>query len=57
MFDNLPIELRKLIFTFLKPRSYRCELCYIVSSLDNKNMFEYKGSESYIVCKRCWIGY
>ena len=57
MLDELPIELRKYIFSFLKKKRYRCLLCNILSNLDNKNMYEYKGLDGYIVCKRCWIGY
>lgn len=54
--NNLPDELRKHIFSFLKKRERdQCQLCLIWYKA--RNIYKFSGFESYSVCKRCWIGY
>ena len=54
--DNLPDELRKYIFSFLRKKERdQCLLCQ--SWYKTNDIYRFAGFESYTVCKRCWIGY
>ena len=56
MMNNLPHELRKYIFSFLKNKDRdQCQICQIWCNY--VDIYRFSGFESYSVCKKCWIGY
>ena len=60
-FDDLPDELRRHIFSYLRNKARDCcAICNIVCVWDKKVREMYiarNDGPKYVICRRCWIGY